>query len=91
MATAAIPLPIIKSVGSNGQISLGRKYAGRQVSLIENADGTIILKPGKFIPDSEMWLYKGNGEKRIDKALKWVETSSREDNYDEVVEHIENV
>jgi hypothetical protein len=32
----------------------------------------------------------GDGEDRINKALKWVETSSRKDNYDEIVERIEN-
>lgn len=88
--STTIRLPIIKSVGSNGQISLGKRYAGRQFSLIECPDGNVILKPGKFIPDSEALLYKGDGEARIDKALKWVETSSRKDNYDEIVERIEN-
>ncbi len=88
--SATIRLPIIKSVGSNGQISLGKKYAGQQVSLIECTDGNILIKPGKFIPDSEMWLYKGDGEERINKALKWVENSSRKDNYDEIVDRIEN-
>ena len=91
MTTATMHMPLIKSVGRNGQISIGKRYAGKQVSLIECTDGTIILKPGRFIPDSEGWLYKGDGEQRIDKALKWVETSSRKDNYDEIVERIENV
>ena len=89
MSTAA--MAIIKSVGSNGQISLGKKYAGKQVSLTECEDGTIILRPGKFIPDSEMWLYTGDGELRINKALAWVTTSTRKDNYDEIIELLENV
>jgi len=57
MSTATIPLPVIKSVGSNGQTSLGKKYAGQQVSLIECTVGNILIKPGKFIPNSEMWLW----------------------------------
>ena len=91
MIATTMHLPLIKNIGRNGQISIGKKYAGKQVSLIECSDGTIILKPGKFIPDSEMWLYMGDGEERINKALKWVGTSTRKDNYDEIVECIENV
>ena len=82
---------IIKSVGSNGQISLGKKFAGKQVLLTECEDGTIILKPGKFIPDSEIWLYANNGEEQIDRALQWLATSKRKDNYDEIVDRLDNV
>lgn len=88
---AAINIPIIKHVGANGQISLGKKYAGKQVSVIECADGTIVLKPGKFVPDSEAWLYADNGETRINKASQWHESSKRSDNYDEIVNKVENV
>jgi len=84
-------VPIIKSVGSNGQISLGKKFAGRQVLLTEDTDGTITLKPGRFIPDTEMWLYKNGGEKRLDKALEWATKTSRKDNSNEIIDRLENV
>ena len=81
-------IPVVKNVGSNGQISLGKKFAGKQLSLVELEDGSILLKPGRFIPDNEIWLYKQNGEERLDKALKWYETSKLKDNYKEIAKKI---
>ena len=89
--SAIVHVPMIKNVGLNGQISLGKKYAGRQVILTELDDGSIILKPGKFVPDNEMWLYKNGGEKRLDTALEWLASSNRKDNYNEIAEQLENV
>lgn len=88
---ATLNIPIIKHVGANGQISLGKKYAGRQISVTELDDGTIVLKTGKFIPDSESWLYANNGEYKIDQAAKWHNATSRHENYDEIIEKLENV
>ena len=51
---------IVKYVGLNGQISLGKEYAGKQIQIAKLPDGTLIIKPGKFIPDSERWLYTKN-------------------------------
>jgi hypothetical protein len=43
----------IKTVGSSGQISLGKKYAGQTVMLNEIDIGVWIVKIGHFIPDNE--------------------------------------
>jgi hypothetical protein len=43
----------VKYVGDNGQISLGKEYAGKQVQIMKSAEGTITIKTGNFIPDSE--------------------------------------
>lgn len=88
---SALHLPIIKQVGANGQISLGKKYAGKHISITEQDDGTLILKAGSFIPDNEAWLYASNGEDRVDNAIKWHNKTIRRDNYDEIVEKLENV
>lgn len=81
----------VKNVGLNGQISLGKKFAGKQVSVIDNEDGTLLIKTGKFIPDNESWLYKNNGEARLEKALDWYRNSKRKtDNCDEILSKIEN-
>ncbi|MFP3012158.1 MAG: hypothetical protein ACEY3D_04195 [Rickettsia sp.] len=76
----------IKYVGNNGQISLGKKYAGKQIQVLTLSDGTIIIKPGKFIPDNEMWLYKNNNNEVLDKAIKWVEKNKRRENFDEIID-----
>jgi len=80
----------IKQVGFNGQVSLGKKYAGKQIQILTLIDGTIIIKPGKFIPDNEMWVYKGNNNEIIDKAIKWAEINKRHENFDEIVNSIQN-
>ncbi len=49
---------IIKTVGSSGQISLGKKFAGQTVMLDEIEAGVWIVKIGRFIPDNEKWLHQ---------------------------------
>ena len=48
---------LIKTIGSSGQISLGKKFAGQSVMLEEIKAGVWIVKLGRFIPDSEQWLH----------------------------------
>lgn len=62
----------IKTIGRNGQISLGKEFAGQNV-LIENPEyGVWTIKIGKFIPNNEEWLQEENNTKKIDQALDWV-------------------
>lgn len=59
----------IKHVRNNGQIPVGKKYAGKQIQVLTSSDGAIIIKPGKFIPYNEMWLYRNNNNEVFDKAI----------------------
>lgn len=43
---------MLKSVGASGQLSLGKKYAGRYFLMQTQADGSIHLKPMKVVHDS---------------------------------------
>jgi hypothetical protein len=62
----------IKTIGSNGQISLGKEFAGESV-LIENPEyGVWIVKIGKFIPKNEQWLHQENNSAKLEEALNWV-------------------
>ncbi len=79
----------IKTVGSNGQISLGKKYAGQQVQISELGEGTILIKSGRFIPDNEMWLYQGDNLVILDQAIKWAESTERKDNFESIIKMIE--
>jgi hypothetical protein len=83
-------MTIIKQVGHNGQISLGKEYAGKQIQISKLEDGTLIVKPGQFIPDSERWLYTARNEEKLDKAIKWAESTARRDNFDDIANSIEN-
>ncbi|HHY66383.1 hypothetical protein [Kyrpidia sp.] len=64
-------MPTIKTVGNNGQISLGKEYAGRTVLVDEVEPGVWIIKVGQFIPDSERWLIDPKVQKDLDDAIEW--------------------
>jgi len=64
---------MIKSVGRSGQISLGKKHAGRTV-LIDQIDPSVwIIKLGKFIPESEQWLHQTDIRNDLNEAITWSE------------------
>jgi hypothetical protein len=83
-------LDIIKQVGANGQVCLGKEYSGKQIQISKLDDGTLIIKTGKFIPTSEQWLYFGHNIEKLDKAVKWAENNKRRDNFQEIVDAVEN-
>ncbi len=61
----------IRTVGSNGQISLGTKMAGKTVSIEEMEPGVFIVKVGDFIPRNERWLHSPQTLHSLDEALAW--------------------
>jgi hypothetical protein len=76
---------IIKTVGSSGQISLGKKFAGQNVMLDEIEAGVWIVKLGRFIPDNEKWLYRQDVLAELDEAITWAEENPPEDtNFEEL-------
>ena len=62
---------IIKTVGSSGQISLGKKFAGQTVMLDEIEAGVWIVKIGRFIPDNEKWLHRPDVQAELNEAIAW--------------------
>ena len=69
----------IKTIGSNGQISLGKEFAGESV-LIENPEyGVWIVKIGKFIPNNEQWLHQENNSAKLEEALNWAANNKPEE------------
>ena len=80
---------IIKTVGSSGQISLGKKYAGQTVIVDEIDAGVWIVKLGRFIPDNEKWLHNPDVQSELNEAVAWAEeTSPRETKLDEFEDRI---
>jgi putative transposon-encoded protein len=64
---------VIKSIGSSGQISLGKEHAGRQV-LIENPEpGVWVIRTATVIPDNERWIHTPTVKKNLTAALEWAE------------------
>ena len=50
----------------------------------------LMIRSGKLTPDNERWLHTERNAQRLDRAIKWVETTKRRDNFDEIVDIIEN-
>lgn len=67
----------VKTIGSSGQISLGKEYAGRPVLVEEIEEGVWLIKTARIIPDNEMWMHKepakSPAKSRIDEAVKWAD------------------
>ena len=80
---------VIKQVGANGQISLGKEYAGKQILISKLDDNSLIIKTGKFIPDNERWLYEGDNLQRLEKAIKSAESLKRVNNSKELLAKFE--
>lgn len=76
----------VKVVGINGQVSLGKEFAGKTVLVDQIDDTTWIIKAGTFVPDSEKWLYQGRDLAKLEKALEWAEKHEPKDNFDQLSE-----
>ena len=68
---AILSEPTVKVVGSNGQISLGKKYAGRQVLVEQTEPGVWMVRTATVIPDNELWLHQPQAAADLNTALSW--------------------
>ena len=76
----------IKVVGKSGQISLGKKYAGKTLRLERRQDGTVVLTAVAMVPESQLWTLQEPHRSRIERGVAWAaETKARETNLDELV------
>ena len=70
MPTTTSP-PVVKLVGANGQISLGKQYAGRQVLVEEQEAGVWLVRTATVMPDNERWLHTPQAAANLGEALDW--------------------
>ena len=61
----------IKVVGKSGQISLGKRYAGKTLRLERRKDGTLILTAVAMVPESQHWSLEEPHRSRIERGLAW--------------------
>lgn len=78
----------VKVIGMNGQVSLGKEFAGKMVLIDQIDDGTWIIKSGEFIPDSEKWLYEANNIAKLEKALDWAKKNKPVDNFEQLAKRV---
>jgi hypothetical protein len=63
--------PDIKRVGQSGQITVGRKLAGKLLRVEELEDGRLVLTPVVDVPESQLWTLQEPHKSRIQKGLAW--------------------
>ena len=63
----------VKAVGSNGQISLGKEFAGRQVLVEEHGPGVWLVRTAFVVPDNELWLHQPKAREDLTRALDWAQ------------------
>jgi len=61
----------VKIIGANGQISLGKQFAGRQVLVEEQESGVWLIRTATVVPDNERWLHAPAAATNLDNALAW--------------------
>jgi hypothetical protein len=80
----------VKMIGSNGQLSLGKDFAGKMVLVDQIDQGTWIIRSGEFIPDSEKWLHEEGHIAKLEKAIQWAKKTKPVDNFEKLARGIEN-
>ena len=69
--TALASHSTVKVVGANGQISLGKQFAGRQVLVEEREPGVWMVRTATVIPDNERWLHVPGAASDLHSAMAW--------------------
>jgi len=73
----------IKVVGQSGQISLGKRYAGKTLRLERLRNGRIVLTAVRMVPESQLWTLEEPHRSRIQRGLAWAaETEPQETDLD---------
>jgi hypothetical protein len=67
---------IVKSIGSSGEIYLGKEFAGRLVLIESPAKGVWIIRTATIIPDNETWLHEEKTKGALKKAIAWAKANS---------------
>ena len=81
--------PCVKVIGANGQISLGKQYAGRQVVVEEQESGVWLVRTATVIPDNERWLHQPKAAADLQSAMSWAQANPPADNnVDAILENL---
>jgi len=79
MRTSSPSSPSVKVIGANGQISLGKQFAGRQVLVEEPEPGVWLVRTATVIPDNERWVHQPKAAGDLNTALKWAQSHAATD------------
>lgn len=66
-------------IGANGQISLGKRFAGRQVLVEEREPGVWLVRTATVVPNNERWLHQPQAAAELQEALAWAQDNAPTD------------
>ncbi len=69
-------MSIVKQVSPSGQISLGKRYAGKTVIIEQPEEGIWVIKTAITIPENELWLHREPLKSKLDAAIQQAERRS---------------
>lgn len=61
----------IKVVGKSGQISLGKRFAGKVLRLDRLEDGSVLLTAVAIVPESQLWTVAEPDRPAIERGPGW--------------------
>jgi len=63
-------------VPSNGQISIGKTWAGKQIKVEEVGEGEIRISSGTFVPDSQATFFTKEATQTLNEFNEWENKTS---------------
>jgi hypothetical protein len=76
----------LKVVGKSGQISLGKRFAGKTLRMERRSDGSVLLTAVAVVPESQLWALEEPHRSRIQRGLAWAaQTPPQETDLDALV------
>jgi hypothetical protein len=69
----------VKVIGANGQLSLGKRFAGRQVLVDEQEPGVWLVRTATVVPDNERWLQEPRNAADLQSAMAWAQANPADD------------
>lgn len=63
----------LRLLGAEGEVALGKEYAGYSVSIEALEPGVWTIKLGQLVPPSERWLLDPKVQADLDAAIAWAE------------------
>jgi len=64
------------TVSPNGQISIGKAWAGRQIRVKEVSENEIHISAGTFVPDSQKGFFTKEANQSLDEFNQWEEQNA---------------
>ena len=65
----------VKVVGANGEILLGKGFAGQQVIVQERKPGVWLIRMAPVVPENELWLHQPKARDDLRRALRWAQSN----------------